>query len=176
MFQTATDGVVSKMQALSDGIGQTLRADVVQAARAAMRTAYSPLWDEMGEGTVQARRALVPHVAAALLETKNAVRRLVEGGGAEGGRGDRGGGGGGDGGGGEGAADGAADGDEDEELVDVTEQRRQAKRAKQQQEAIELDDDDEVPIDETLAAVENVPPHASAAGTSGSAVKTESRA
>ena len=53
----------------------------------------------------------------------------------------------------------------------------QAKRAKQQQEAIELnDDDDEVPIDETLAAVENVPPHASAAGTSGSAVKTESRA
>jgi hypothetical protein len=151
-----------------------------------MRTAYSPLWDEMGEGTVQARRALMPHVAAALLETKNAVRRLVEGGGAEGGRGDRGGGGdgsggggsgGGDGGGGEGAADGAADGDEDEELVDVTEQRRQAKRAKQQQEAIELDDDDDVvPIDETLAAVENVPPHASAAGTSGSAVKTESRA
>jgi len=186
MFQTATDGVVSKMQALSDGIGQTLRDDVVQAARAAMRTAYSPLWDEMEEGTVQARRALVPHVAAALLETKNAVRRLVEGGGAEGGRGDRGGGGdgsggggsgGGDGGGGEGAADGAADGDEDEELVDVTEQRRQAKRAKQQQEAIELDDDDDVvPIDETLAAVENVPPHASAAGTSGSAVKTESRA
>ena len=174
MFQAATDGVVSKMSELADSIGSTLRKDVVQAAHESLRTAYCPLWDELQDRNVQARRALVPGVQDVLLETRNAVRRLVDGG---------------NGGAAHGACDGGqmngstADGsgggghdddDDDDGLVDVTEAERQAKRQRQQANAIELDDE---PLrdDELL---ENAPPQAGAGAhaAAGTTVKPEIKA
>ena len=162
MFSRATESVVGQMDALSSGIGLTLRTDVVQAAQSAMRTAYSPLWDELGDGGLQARRALAPHVASALLEAKNAVRRLVEppssgsaaAGSAAAATGSA-------------AARGGGGGDDDDDLVDVTEARRQAKRAKVAAETIDLDDAEGDPMEADgafAAAAENAPPQSWNAG------------
>ena len=156
MFKQATEGVTGKMSEIASSIGTTLRKDVVQASQASLRTAYCPLWDELGDSSLRARRALAPGVQEVLLETRNAVRRLVEGS-TGGGRG------GASGGGGAGGGGGGDDEEEDEDLVDVTEVEQQAKRARQQAEAIELDDE---PLTaEELA--ENSWPQAGAGGGSG---------
>ena len=164
MFKAATDGVVSKMSSLASTIGGTLRKDVVHAARATLCTAYCPLWDELGDKHVQARRALVPGVQECLLETRNALRRLAERGSGAGAQ-STGAGGGSEAGG---AGGGDGDGDDDADVVDVTEHERQAKRARQQADAIELDDE---PLDDKL--MENVWPQAPSAQASGDAVKVE---
>lgn len=178
MFQAATDGVVSKMSELADSIGGTLRKDVVQAAHKSLRTAYCPLWDELQDRNVQARRALVPGVQDVLLETRNAVRRLVDGSGGDGGNGGAalgaGGGGHGHGSAAGGGGGGGHNDDDDDELVDVTEAERQAKRQRQQANAIELDDE---PLrDDDL--LENAPPQAGAGAhaAAGTAVKPEVKA
>ena len=159
MFKQATDGVTGKMSEIASSIGTTLRKDVVHASQASLRTAYCPLWDELGDSSLRARRALAPGVQEVLLETRNAVRRLVEGSDGKGG----GGRGGASGGGGAGSGGGGAGEEDDEEIVDVTEVERQAKRARQQAEAIELDDE---PLTaEELA--ENSWPQAGAGGGSG---------
>ena len=143
MFRAATDGVVGKMQDLSGSIGRTLERDVIQAAHSALKMSYCPLWDDLNDASLQARRKLAPRCAEVLLESKNAVRRLVENGNknsapsssaavTSG-------------------ASGAGAEDDDDDLVDVTEANRQAKRARQQEEAIELDDSPEPPMPENAA-------------------------
>jgi flagellar biosynthesis/type III secretory pathway protein FliH len=147
MFRAATDGVVQQMSGLSGSIGRTLQADVVRAAHTALRTAYCPLWDELADKNVQARRKLVPTCSDVLLETKNAVRRLVEGG--------RGGGGGG---GVAQAAGGHAGEGDDDDLVDMTDAQQQAKRARQAKETVDIDDLPMGEGDEEHMHLENEPP------------------
>lgn len=128
-------------------VGLTLQTDVVQGARSALRTAYCPLWDELADANVQARRKLAPTVATVLLEAKNAVRRLVEGGGSSSASA---------------AADGGEEGSDGEDLVDVTHAQHQAKRARREAETITIDDDDAIDPADTMTT-ENEPLQAAAA-------------
>ena len=149
MFGDAIEGVVGKMRGLSETIGKTLDQSLVQGACDALHTTYSPLWDELKDTSLQARRALAPKVQEVLLEARNACRRLAEGG--------------------KESPTKSVGGDEDEEddLVDVTDAARKAKRARQEAATIELDDE---PMDEAemgLFGGENAPPQSGAAGSSG---------
>ena len=149
--------VVEQMEGLSTTIGDSLRNDVVKGAHEALRVAYCPLWDELGDANLQARRALAPRVQEVLLEARNAVRRLAASGKDGGKDGGKKGGVAADGGGGE---------DDDDELVDVTEAAQQAKRARQEADTITLDDGHGCDSDEWMAwgaQAENAPPQAATA-------------
>ena len=128
MFKEAVGGVVDKLDEIRSSIGKKLEADVVVATLGSLATAYTPLWDEVGQEARAVRQRLAPQVRSILLEAANAVRRLQgdNGGGVAGGSGGT-----------------AADAAEEDDLVDVTAAARAEKRARQEAAAIDLEELDE---------------------------------
>ena len=140
MFDAAAKSIVEKMSAMRKDIGAQLEKDVVLGSLSSLLTAYTPLWDEMGEDCLATRKRMQPKCAELLLEANNAVRRMKaatssgSGGGGAASSSAAGGGGGASSGGGGGD-------DDDDELVETTDIHQKAKRQKQLEETIDLSAD-----------------------------------
>jgi len=138
MFKDAAGEVVKQMTSMREGMGARLRLEVVDASLQLLRTTYTPLWDEMGENCLAARRLLQPKVAELLLGAERAVRRLGSDRGAP--------------------SNSVADGAEDpgDELIDTTEIHQQAKRQRQLEETIDLSAVEGAPLQPVTASASQV--------------------
>ena len=77
MFDAAAKSIVEKMSTMRKDIGAQLEKDVVLGSLSSLLTAYTPLWDEMGEDCLATRKRMQPKCAELLLEANNAVRRMT---------------------------------------------------------------------------------------------------
>merc|ERR1719247_2959582 len=77
MFDAAAKAIVERLEGLRKDIGGQLERDVVQASLRTLLTAYTPLWDEFGEGCLEARQRMREKCSEMIIETQNAVRRLT---------------------------------------------------------------------------------------------------
>lgn len=150
MFNAAGGEIIEQLKQLREGMGARLEKDVVDSSLKSLRTSFAPLWEEVSDEMLQARRSLVPKCKDILIEANNAVRRLEapapRGGGAASSEGGAAGG-------------GSASLDDDDEVADVTEERRAAKRKMQEEEAIDLSDSENVHPEFAAASTrEHAPP------------------
>lgn len=143
MFEEAARTIVKQIGVMKRDIGKQLQKEVVATSLDQLLTAYTPLWDEMGDDCLRTRRKLAPKVAGLLIEADNAVRRL---------EGRRSGG----------VADGAAPSPDEEEqesedLMDTTEAHMKAKRMRQEEETIDLSTMDDSQLAQDIPEQNNSP-------------------
>ena len=137
MFDAAAKAIVERLEGLRKDIGGQLERDVVQASLRTLLTAYTPLWDEFGEGCLEARQRMRQKCSEMIIETQNAVRRLAGSNGTSG----RDGGGGGAASAssaGGGSAGGGGGDDDDDDVVETTAEHQKEKRQRQLEETIDL--------------------------------------